>query len=153
MKKITAAFLAGLLAAGCAGTPASATASAEPKEELTQTEEPSEKPEIESAIESPAPVLGGWSVNTDYNAYLNEGDITRFNDAVKGLTGVGYDPIQVIATQLVSGTNYKALCYGTTVTEKPVGDLYIVDWYEDLQGNASISKVESLNLAYYVAGE
>ena len=61
--------------------------------------------------------------------------------------------MQVLASQLVNGTNYMALCYGKTVTEKPVGDLYLVQWYEDLNGNASVSSVKNINMAYYVAGE
>ena len=110
---------------------------------------------IQLKEESSENMLGGWMImKADEKETLSDKKIQEsFKKAAEKWVGLDLIPMQVLATQLVSGTNYKALCYGTTVTEKPASDLYIVDWYEDLQGNASISKVESLNLAYYVAGE
>lgn len=112
-------------------------------------------PELEIKEDSSENMLGSWMIlQAKENSKFSDKEIQKsFEKAVKGWTGLDLTPMQLLATQLVSGTNYLALCYGKTVTEKPVGDLYVVQWYQDLQGNASISSVENLNMAYYVAGE
>ena len=100
-------------------------------------------------------LLGGWMILTpDEKTKISDKKIqTSFENATKDCKDLKFTPIQVLATQIVSGTNYMALVYGQTTEEKPVGDLYILTWYEDLQGKASISEIQPLNLAYYVAGE
>ena len=100
-------------------------------------------------------LLGGWMILTpDEKTKFSDKKIqTSFENATKDYKDLKFTPIQVLATQVVSGTNYMALVYGQTNADKPKGDLYILTWYEDLQGKASISEIEALNLAYYVAGE
>jgi len=64
--------------------------------------------------------------------------------------GVTLSPIAVLGTQVVAGTNYCVLCYGTTVTAEPVTGLYEVDVYAGLDGNAEITDIAPLDLASYV---
>ncbi len=54
-----------------------------------------------------------------------------------------YNPVALLATQLVSGTNYKALCKGNDK------NLYVVTWYRDLKGNASLTSAECVNIGAY----
>ncbi|MBQ6217812.1 MAG: hypothetical protein IJK53_10560 [Erysipelotrichaceae bacterium] len=112
-------------------------------------------PNIETKEESSENMLGAWMIiQPEENEKLSEKELqASFEKAAKKWVGLDLIPMQVLASQLVNGTNYMALCYGKTVTEKPVGDLYLVQWYEDLNGNASISSVKNINMAYYVAGE
>ena len=64
--------------------------------------------------------------------------------------GVSLSPIAVFGTQVVAGTNYRMLCYGTTVTKDPVTNLYVVTVYEDLEGEAEITDIAPFDLlAYY----
>lgn len=60
-------------------------------------------------------------------------------------------PQALLATQLVSGTNYQVLCIGRTPAE---GDgpwtVYDVTIYEDLEGNATVSSISALDLDFYV---
>ena len=97
MKKLFLALLAGLMIAGCA-----------PKNDPEPTPEPTPEETAEAQLgeNEGKPTLGGWTVNTDHNAMMAEDDVETFNAAMEGLVGVGYTPVQVIATQLVSGTNY-----------------------------------------------
>ena len=64
--------------------------------------------------------------------------------------GVTLSPIAVLGTQVVEGTNYCDLCYGTTVTAEPVTSLYEVDVYAGLDGNAEITDIAPFDLASYV---
>ena len=56
---------------------------------------------------------------------------------------VMYNPVALLATQVVSGTNYKALCKGNDQ------NLYVVTWYKDLQGNASFTSAECVDIGAY----
>ena len=85
-------------------------------------------------------LLGGWQA-------VEDGTITpelqeMFDKAMENLTGVGYRPIKLVATQLVSGMNYKFLCEAITLTsDMPTREAY-VSIYKDLQGNVSILNIE-----------
>ena len=100
-----------------------------------------------TAIQTAAPLkkgmTGGWAVRgsgkpgmfSDQNAQasfdaINKGDVM-------------YNPVALLATQVVSGTNYKALCKGND------SNLYVVTWYRDLQGNASFTSAECVNIGAY----
>lgn len=82
--------------------------------------------------------VGGWQGCDGFTQLLAEEDITRFEKAIEGLVGVGYTPIQVIATQLVNGANYAYLAQGTTVTANPKKSFYIVKITEDAQGKVEL---------------
>ena len=64
--------------------------------------------------------------------------------------GVDYTPVALLATQVVSGTNYRLLCAGTPVTPNGVTELYVVDVYEDTSGKAEITDAQKVLLAEYV---
>ena len=108
--------------------------------------------EKESANE---PLLGGWEIMATDNSgvLLDENAQASFNKAMMGYTGLNLQPIQLLATQLVSGMNYMALCRGETVTDNPTVGLYVVTWYAPLDGASEITDLKLLNLEYYVTGE
>ena len=59
--------------------------------------------------------------------------------ALEKLTGAEYEPIALLATQLVSGTNYSILCEVTPVVPDAASSFVIVHVYQDLEGNAEIT--------------
>ena len=138
MKKLFLALLAGLMVAGCAT-----------KKDPEPTPEPTPEATAETGTEENlgGEMLGGWTVNTDYNQLMGEDEIELFNSAMEGLVGVGYTPIQVIATQLVSGTNYAYLASGTTVTAEPETNYYVVVVYQNLQGETEVTAINQIDLA------
>ena len=91
-------------------------------------------------------LLGGWTLTPDLSVSLTEEDKAIFDKAMEGFTGVGYEPAAVLATQLVSGKNYAYLCKVTPVTSKPIPHWAVVVVYQDLQGEASVSKVTEIDL-------
>ena len=99
--------------------------------------------EIQTAEPLGKGATGAWAVKGSGKAgMLSDENAQASFDAIN--TGdVIYNPIALLATQLVSGTNYKAICRGSDE------NLYVVTWYNDLQGNASLTSAECVNIGAY----
>ena len=69
-----------------------------------------------------------------------------FEDAVKKLDGYFYEPVALLGTQVVSGTNYCFLCKPAISANNAMNSLVLTYIYVDLQGNASFEKDERLVL-------
>ena len=65
-------------------------------------------------------------------------------------TSLPYNPVQLLATQLVNGTNYVALVRGVPASVEDTYELYIVRWYADLQGKSEITDIQKFDLNHYV---
>ena len=87
-------------------------------------------------------MLGGWKA-TD-SPRMSDEATAAFEKAMEGFTGVGYEPLACLATQLVSGTNYAIFCKAQVVYPDAKPYYAIVYVYEDLQGNAKLLKIVSL---------
>ena len=92
-------------------------------------------------------IVGGWTVSEEIvTPVLTEESKKAFDDAIKEYTGMNLEPAALLATQVVSGTNYLYLCKGEAVTASPEPGWYLAVVYKDLQGNSSISNVEEIDL-------
>lgn len=101
---------------------------------------------------SDANLLGGLKPAPKANAVVLPDDVNAsFKDATAEYVGVGLTPVALIATQLVSGTNYMMICQGTTVTANPQEGVYFVTMYVDLQGEAKLIDVAAADLEAYTA--
>ena len=69
-----------------------------------------------------------------------------FEDAVSKLDGYFYEPVALLGTQMVSGTNYCFLCKPTVTANNAMGSYVYTYIYVDLQGNATYQKDERLVL-------
>ena len=61
--------------------------------------------------------MTGWAQNS--TPVLAKGEEQIFNEAVKGLTGVKPDPLAILGTRKMRGTDYCFIAEITTVTENP----------------------------------
>ena len=100
--------------------------------------------EITSTLECNSEVgtfagVGSWT-ETD-SPEINHDVRAALDNASTNLDGISLKPLAFLATQIVSGTNYRILCEVTPTTEKPEPYFAIVHIYEDLSGNAEISEV------------
>ncbi len=137
---MSAAFLAGTMFLGACAKPAE-TPAAEPE----TTEEKTDAAKEETTDSSAA--LGGWTAYTDYVQIIGENEKALFEKAVEGLLGVNYTPVQVIATQTVSGKNYAFLAATETVTGEPKKGFAVVTVYEDTSGNTEVLAVNEIDPA------
>ena len=131
MKKLGYLVLAGACAlaialAGCSGGTASSS---------------SAESESSAAESSSTAITGGWAftpldeINLDADAQKVFKSATADSDAGK------YTPVAVLATQVVSGTNYAFLCQ----TDANAWDIVAV--YQDLQGKDSVMSDKAIDIA------
>jgi hypothetical protein len=98
--------------------------------------------------ETPAvggPAVGSWAAAE--NTEITPDELAVFDKAIEGLMGVKYEPVLLLGTQVVAGTNYAFLCKGTVVYPDALPYWYILYVYEDLQGNVKVLDIENLELA------
>ena len=96
-------------------------------------------------------IVGGWTVKDTGGipATLPIKELeAAFEKLASEYTDVQLGAIELLGTQLVSGTNYKILCKGTHDGQT---DLYVVVLYMDLEGNAEFTSVELFDLLAYVS--
>ena len=60
-----------------------------------------------------------------------------------------YEPVALLATQVVSGTNYCFLCRGTVTYPDAQPGYYYVYVYEDLSGNAEILDIQEIEFGIF----
>ena len=85
-------------------------------------------------------IVGGWTVNSgDYSMSANPDAMAAFEKAAEGLLGYDYEPLALLGSQIVAGTNYQILCRGTAVVPNAVPTFEIVTIYADLDGSAEIT--------------
>ena len=96
-------------------------------------------------------ITGGWTLNNDIKSMsISKNAMSVFNKAIEDYTGMTFEPIALLGTQVVSGTNYMFLCKGTTVTEKPETSLKVVIVYNDLKDKTKITSVSDFDYTKYV---
>lgn len=88
---------------------------------------------------------GAWEINqrsvsVEENARVQ----TVIGKALENLTGATYEAVAVLGTQLVAGTNDCILCRVTPVVPDAVSQWALVYFYEDLDGNAEITRIVDL---------
>ena len=92
-------------------------------------------------------LAGGWMAaeatyaagNSEYEKILAKG--------CEKLTGVKYQLIACLETQIVAGTNYRFLCMAEAVTADPQNYPAVLTVYEDTEGNISVTDITVLSLA------
>lgn len=132
MKKIAfiiAVTLGLSLLAGCSGSKAAQSAA---------SPENGEEPAAGSAA-------GGWTL-LDAESSISDDQSTVFEKATESWTGAELEPVAVIATQVVAGTNYCFLARVTTVAKTPDVHYSFVTIYADLQGNAEILDIKDIDI-------
>ena len=141
MKKTFVSILALLLAltvlfASCGGSNPPAETTAEPvvttAEPDVTTADPSTTAGETTEPESP-------EVTADAKAALEK--------ALEALDGASYEPVALLGTQVVSGTNYLMLCKIHMITANASPDDFhysFVTVYQDLEGDASIIETKDI---------
>ena len=129
IKKVAAFALAGtmiLSLAACESTKDSGT-------------EDSSSAQAESTQDVKDNSLGGWEVNNGKLSLEENAEAkAAFEKATEGLTGYEYEPIALLGTQIVSGTNYSILARGKAVVPDAEPSYEIITIYEDLEGNTEV---------------
>lgn len=102
---------------------------------------------VPALAEAPAPSVGGWSVNTGNPADIPQEVLDAFNKAVEGLTGCVYEPVALLASQVVSGMNYCLLCRLTVVYPDAQPTYALVYVYQSIEGVCELARVEDITFS------
>lgn len=130
-------FLSVSVLAGCgtsaAGSPASTTPAATAEVQIEPTPESTEQ---------------GYMVNPLLaSAELPEDSQTALDKALESVTEAAYDPIALLARQVVSGMNYSILCKITPDDPDSASHLDVVTVYQDPDGNIEDMSIVPFDLA------
>ena len=96
-------------------------------------------------------IVGGWSVPASVK--VTDAAVNALKKATEKLAGGTYEPIALLGTQVVAGTNYRLLCTFTPATEGADASYTIVTVYEDLEGNAEITEILTSDAKVNVTAE
>lgn len=95
-------------------------------------------------------LAGGWSVPEEVAGSKIPDDAQEvFNKATAELDGNNLEPMALLGTQVVAGTNYAYLCKSTLTTQEPVTGIQVVTVYADLEGNTEITNISTVDPADY----
>ena len=97
-------------------------------------------PELQEVDIQEEPIVGSYVDVEDKTITPELNGI--FTTAMQGLLGASYEPLELVATQVVSGTNYKFLAKGSKTTNPITIGTYYIYINEDLNGNISLLDIE-----------
>ena len=105
-----------------------------------------ENKEIASSEEG---MTGGWTVSENDGTMMEMTvDIQRaFDTATENLTGCTYEPVAVLGSQVVAGTNYAILCRITPVAPNAAPHFAVVQVNAPISGTASILTICDLDIS------
>ena len=91
---------------------------------------------------------GGWYVPEDYTSNELPAEAkAAYDKAMEVFTGtVVVAPMTLLGTQVVAGTNYAVLCHTAMGTPDAAGSIAVLTIYEDLDGNAEVTNMCTLDL-------
>lgn len=84
---------------------------------------------------------GGWGCAEAVGGKLDADVQTAFDKAMDGMEGVSYEPVALLGSQVVAGSNYAILCKATSVTAEPVSAMAVAIVYADLNGGAEVTSI------------
>jgi len=87
-------------------------------------------------------LVGGWTMQ-DIKP-LDETEAKAFETAVSELMGVSYEPVAVLATQVVAGVNYMFLSKATVIYPDAVPYWAVLYVYAALDGTAQVTDIRAL---------
>jgi hypothetical protein len=106
----------------------------------TAKETPVVSTDKQSGNENEDVIDGGWAYNQgELSLDKNAEAKAAFDKAIEGLVGCVYEPIALIGSQVVAGTNYCILCKATPVVPDAESSYVLLYIYADLDGNAEIT--------------
>ncbi len=119
--------------------------------ELTQQHDFELTDYTQGGAEAPAEMkAGGWAAPDEATSLPLPQDAQEALDkALSSFVGSNIEPMALLGTQVVAGTNYAILCRVTPVTPAAVASVQVVTVYADLQGNASFTNFCAVDPADY----
>ena len=95
-------------------------------------------------------LAGGWEIAEDRSSVVIPQEAKdAFDKATENLDGNELEPMALLGTQVVNGTNYAFLCFSTLQTEETINGVQVVTVNADTDGNAGISNICTVDPAEF----
>lgn len=102
-------------------------------------------PEAAETTDANGEILpGAWANWTNDPLDIPNDVKAAFDKALESLVGCTYEPIAILCSQVVAGTNYCLLCKTTVVTPDAPVSYTLVYIYEALDGTAEILRIQDI---------
>lgn len=102
---------------------------------------------VPALAEEPTMKLGSWISNTENPTEIPQEVLDAFNKAIEGLEGCTYEPIALLASQVVAGMNYCLLCRLTVVYPDAQPTYALVYVYQNIEGACELARVEDITFS------
>lgn len=99
---------------------------------------------VPALAQAPDAKVGGWSVYAEDPTAIPQEALDALSKAFDGLVGCTYEPVALLATQVVSGMNYCLLCRLTVVYPDAVPTYALVYVYQSLDGSCQLLRTEDI---------
>ena len=96
--------------------------------------------------EETEPVAGGWTASAEDPTLIPEAALEAFNKATEELVGCDYEPIALLGSQVVAGTNYCLLCKCTVVTPDAPVSYVLMYIYSGVDGTNEVLDIQDITL-------
>ena len=96
--------------------------------------------------EETEPVAGGWTANADDPTLIPEEALEAFNKATEELVGCDYEPIALLGSQVVAGTNYCLLCKCTVIMPDAPVSYVLMYIYSGVDGTNEVLDIQDITL-------
>lgn len=91
-------------------------------------------------------ILGGWNLDEVKGCNLPQKVQTAFLAVTGEITGIDYEPIAYLGSQVTNGTNYRLLALQKAVTPNAEKKLVKMIIHEELDGTANLESVSKAAL-------
>lgn len=127
----------------CSVTACAATISADTAATTAAPETVAAEAVAAVTVSTEEPAVGGWEFSAEALADNPQAQ-EAFTLATEQLVGANYEPLALLGTQVVAGTNYCILCRVTIVYPGAESTLCLMYLYQDLEGNVEITDIQDI---------
>ena len=93
---------------------------------------------------------GGYNINPTNE--ISKEALVAFQEATNSLAGASYEPLILVGTQVVSGTNYKYIALISTITRNQKKKIVEMEIYKPITGKAMIKEGTTKELVSEATG-
>ena len=106
-------------------------------------------PALPVGAEDKTTLEGNWVFTEGNVTEIPQEAMDAFNDATAELVGCVYEPVALLATQVVAGMNYCILCRATIVVPEAETVYVLAYVYRDTAGVSTLLKVQDVNISLF----
>lgn len=93
---------------------------------------------------------GGWQIAEEGTSVSIPKEVKGvFDQAMESVDWAELEPMALLGSQVVAGTNYAFLCYSTQQTDEAAHGIQVVTVYADMDGNADVKSIAPVEPADY----